>query len=51
MHRSRNAYRDGVFEKGGAVGGQKRRTAQLPPGVIQVCVRVGFAENAICTPP
>lgn len=48
VHSSRNAYRYGVLEKGGAVRGQKRRTTQLPPGIIQVCVGVLFAKNAIC---
>ncbi len=43
-----NAYRNGVFEEGGAVGGKKRGTPQLPPGVIQICVGVGLTQNGIC---
>lgn len=50
MHSSRGGYRDGVLEEGGAVRGQKRRTTQLPPGIIQVCVEIRFAKNAICIP-
>lgn len=44
------AYRDGVFEEGGAVGGQKGGTPQLPPWVIYVCILVGLPQDSICSP-
>lgn len=44
------AYRDGVFEEGGAVGGQEGGTPQLPPWVIYVCILIGLPQDSICSP-
>ena len=47
---TQEAYRDGVFEEGGAVGGQDGGTPQLPPWVIYVCILVGLPQDSICSP-
>lgn len=49
QHR-REAYRDGVFEEGGAVGGQEGGTPQLSPWVIYVGILVGLPQDSICSP-